>query len=53
VAAPEPAPTPAPKADGGFLSVLPPPTGQSMRSVKRLDAPDVGIPVPASAPGGR
>ena len=41
------------KGLGGFLSTLPPPSGQPMSASKRLNAPDLGIAVPASAPGGR
>ena len=48
------APTaPAGKTDGGFLSTLPPPGGQPLTVTKRLNAPDLGIALPASAPGGR
>lgn len=41
------------KAIGGFLSALPPPSGQPLSATKRMNTPDVGIPLPASAPGGR
>ncbi|HET9822469.1 MAG TPA: hypothetical protein VFQ16_11650 [Burkholderiaceae bacterium] len=45
--------TPATQADGGFLSALPPPGGKPLTATKQLNAPDLGIALPASAPGGR
>ena len=46
-------PAGAPGKVSGFLSALPPPSGQPLSATKRLNTPDLGIPVPASAPGGR
>lgn len=44
-----PAAAPQPTAASRFFSALPPPSGRSLQSARRLDAPDQGVALPTAS----